>query len=50
VIDGNDKKAARLAVLSWVVKQMEKAVPADPPAIDPAMASLAREKMGLDIG
>jgi polyphosphate kinase 2 (PPK2 family) len=50
VIDGNDKKAARLAVLSWVVKQMEKVVPADPPAIDPAMASLAREKMGLDIG
>lgn len=50
VIDGNDKKAARLAVLSWVIKQMEKAVPGDPPAIDPAIASLAREKMGLDIG
>jgi len=48
VIDGNDKKAARLAVLSTVVERMERAVPAAPPPADPVVARLAREQMGIE--
>jgi polyphosphate kinase 2 (PPK2 family) len=50
VIDGNDKKAARLAVLAQIAERMAAVVPADPPPADPAIVALARDQMGLAIG
>ena len=46
VIDGNNKKAARIAALTAVAHALEAAVPAKPPAADPAVEALAREVLG----
>jgi AMP-polyphosphate phosphotransferase len=49
VIDGNHKKAARIAALSIVADRLEAAVPMTPPALDPEVALLAREVLGMDV-
>ncbi|MDZ3831567.1 MAG: polyphosphate kinase [Sphingopyxis sp.] len=46
VIDGNNKKAARIAALTHVVDILEKAVPMTPPAQDPAIVKLAKKAFG----
>jgi len=40
VIDGNDKKSARIAALTLAAEALEAAVPADPPPIRPEMEQL----------
>jgi len=49
VIDGNDKKAARIAALEIVADRLEAAVPMDTPALDPEIAALARDVLGMDL-
>ena len=46
VIDGNRKKAARIAALTHIVERMEARVPMDPPAADPAVVALAQAAFG----
>lgn len=46
VIDGNDKKAARIAALSIIADVLEKAVPQEPPPLSPELERLARVKLG----
>ncbi len=46
VIDGNDRKAGRIAALTAIVKALEAHVPMEPPPIDPAVAELARGAFG----
>ncbi|HEX8643451.1 MAG TPA: polyphosphate kinase [Allosphingosinicella sp.] len=46
VVDGNNKKAARIAALTIVADALEHAVPLDPPPIDPEVERLAREAFG----
>ncbi len=46
IIDGNDKRAARLAVLKAVADRLEAAVPMDPPPLDAAVRKLAEETLG----
>lgn len=43
VIDGNDKKAARIAALTAVADALEAAVPMDPPSAAPEAVALARD-------
>jgi len=43
VIDGNDKKAARIATLTHVAGAFEAALPKDPPPIRPEVEQIARE-------
>ena len=43
VIDGNDKKAARIAALTRVAEALDAALPADPPPIRPEMEQLAQK-------
>jgi len=43
VIDGNDKKAARIAALARVADALAAALPAEPPPITPAMEQLAAQ-------
>ena len=45
-IDGNNKKAARLAVLSAVAETLEKAVPLDPPKASKETEALAQKAFG----
>jgi AMP-polyphosphate phosphotransferase len=47
VIDGNDKKAARLAALTAIADALEARVPMEPPALDPEVEKVAREALGL---
>lgn len=49
VIDGNDKKAARIAALTWIADRLEKAVPMAPPEASAELMALAREHFGKDI-
>jgi polyphosphate kinase 2 (PPK2 family) len=42
-IDGNDKKAARIAALSAVADALAAALPAEPPPIRPEMEQLAQQ-------
>lgn len=49
VIDGNDKKAARVAALTYIADRLEKGVPMVPPSISPELAALARAKLGRGI-
>jgi len=42
VIDGNDKKAARIAALTAIADALEARVPMDPPVLDPAVEAAAR--------
>jgi polyphosphate kinase 2 (PPK2 family) len=46
VIDGNDKKSARIAALKAVAEALEAAVPVDPPKADPKVEELARQAFG----
>lgn len=46
VIDGNDKKAARIAALSAIADALEKNVSMKPVAIDPEVLKLAEEALG----
>ncbi len=47
VIDGNDKKAARIAALTVIADRLEAAVPMDPPPLDPALEKVANKALGL---
>jgi len=47
-IDGNDKKAARIAALARVADALAAALPAEPPPITPAMERLAAELRDRD--
>jgi polyphosphate kinase 2 (PPK2 family) len=46
VIDGNDKRASRIAALTAVANAFEKAMPSEPPAEDERVAILARQRFG----
>ena len=46
VVDGNDKKAARIAALTIIADALEKAVPLEPPPLSPDLEKLARAKLG----
>ena len=46
VIDGNNKKAGRIAALTYIVQALERAVPMIPPELDPAVAKLAAKAFG----
>jgi AMP-polyphosphate phosphotransferase len=48
VIDGNNKKAGRIAALTAVADALEKRVPQDPPDFRPGVAAIAREAFGSD--
>jgi AMP-polyphosphate phosphotransferase len=48
VIDGNNKKTARIAALGAVADALEAAVPLDPPPADPKVEALARATFGKD--
>lgn len=46
LVDGNNKKAARIAALTHVAEALEAAVPMDPPDRDPAVVKLAAKAFG----
>jgi AMP-polyphosphate phosphotransferase len=46
VIDANNKKAGRIAALTYIVDRLEKAVPMEPPEVDPEVARLALSHFG----
>jgi polyphosphate kinase 2 (PPK2 family) len=46
VVDGNNKKAARIAALTIVAEELEKACPVEPPPIDPEVERLALAAFG----
>jgi polyphosphate kinase 2 (PPK2 family) len=45
-VDGNNKKAARIAALTAVAESLEAACPVAPPDADPEVEALAREAFG----
>jgi polyphosphate kinase 2 (PPK2 family) len=47
VIDGNNKKAARIAALTLIADRLEKAVDMQPPPVDPALEKLAKDNLGV---
>lgn len=49
VIDGNDKKAARIAALTAAADALEAAVPMKPPALPAQIEELAREAFGKGV-
>lgn len=46
IIDGNDKKSARLAILEYVADQLEEHVPSEFPEIDDELSKMAQEVFG----
>ena len=46
VIDGNNKKAARIAALTHIIETLEAVVPLTPPELDPAVVKLAAKAFG----
>lgn len=48
-IDGNDKKAARIAALTIIADCLEREVPMAPPALDPDVAKLAKDVLGMKV-
>jgi polyphosphate kinase 2 (PPK2 family) len=46
VIDGNNKKSARIAALTAIADALERAVPMTPPPASPEVEALAREAFG----
>lgn len=48
VIDGNDKKAARIAALTAIADALAARVPMDPPTLDPAVEAAARAAGVID--
>ena len=47
VIDGNDKKAARITALAAIADQLEAHVSMDPPKLDPQVEKVARKALKL---
>lgn len=47
VIDGNDKKAGRIAALTAIADALEANVPMDPPKLDPEVEKVARKALKL---
>lgn len=47
VIDGNDKKSARIAALTHVADMLERVVPPDPPELDADFVRYARAQLNL---
>lgn len=45
VIDGNDKKAARIAALTAIAEQLEAKVPMEPPPLDREVEKVARKAL-----
>lgn len=45
VIDGNSRKAGRIAALTAIADQLETKVPMEPPAIDPEFEKMARSAL-----
>lgn len=50
VIDGNNKKAARIAALTYVADQLEAALPDELPEVEPNMVKLAEDAFGYEVG
>ena len=48
VIDGNNKKAARIAALAAIADTLEGNCPVKPPAADPEVEAIARAAFGKD--
>ncbi|WP_156678675.1 polyphosphate kinase 2 family protein [Sphingomonas profundi] len=48
-IDGNNKKAARIAALTWIAGKLEKAVPMAPPPASAELVELAKATFGDDV-
>ena len=46
VVDGNDKKAARIAALAYIADRLEAGVSMEPPPLDPALAARAKADLG----
>lgn len=46
VINGNNKKAARIAALTHIAEELEAIVPMTPPDLDPAVVNLAAKAFG----
>jgi polyphosphate kinase 2 (PPK2 family) len=46
VIDGNNQKAARIAVLTHVIAELEKSVPQEFPDANPNIVTLAQQAIG----
>lgn len=46
VIDGNNQKVARIAVLSHVIAELEKSVPQEFPDANPEIVALAQRMIG----
>ncbi len=49
VIDGNDKKAARVAALTYIADRLENGISMVAPALSPEIAALARAELGPNI-
>lgn len=49
IIDGNNKKAARIAVLTAVADALEKKVSMKPAELDPELRKLAGKKLGIEL-
>ena len=49
VVDGNNKKAARIAALSYVAESLEAALPDDLPDADPELVKMAQEAFGYEV-
>lgn len=47
VIDGNNKKSARIAALTTIAERLEAATPMDPPPLDPELEKVARKALGI---
>ena len=47
VIDGNDKKAARIAVMRAVAERLEPMLDMEPPPLDPELEKIAKAALGL---
>jgi AMP-polyphosphate phosphotransferase len=50
VIDGSNKKAARIAALTAIADSLEKGVSMKPLPADPEILALAEEALGAPIG
>lgn len=46
VVDGNNKKAARLAALTYIADTLEQHVAMEPPPLDPGLATLGKTLLG----
>ncbi|MEW4466525.1 polyphosphate kinase [Parasphingorhabdus sp. JC815] len=49
VIDGNNKKAARIAAMTHIAETLEAALPEDLPEVDPELVRLAKDAFGYEV-